>query len=858
MGYDFQAIETKWQKIWENQKSFEVETDPGKPKFYCLEMFPYPSGALHMGHVRNYSMGDMLARFLRKKGFNVLYPMGFDAFGMPAENAAIKYKTKPHEWTWNNIEYMTNQLKRMGYSYDWRRRVESCNPDYYRWNQWIFLQMYKKGLVYRKQAPVNWCEPCGTVLANEQVVNGACWRCETPVVKKNLEQWFIKITDYAQELLDNIDTQLTGWPERVRIMQRNWLGRSEGARLSFRVEELDYTIEAFTTRFDTVYGITFIALAPEHELIKAMIDKLSEKAEKKGSGDGGSSEAKQMSDFVARCAAQSAIERSDAGGEKLGLKTPFTGAHPVTGEPVPIWIANYILMDYGTGAIMGVPAHDQRDFDFCRKYGIPIIPVIQPEGETLDGATMEAAFEDDGLSCNSAQFNGLPTQKAIQAMIDWGEKEGLCKREVNFRLRDWLISRQRYWGTPIPFVHCPKCGLVPVPEDQLPVLLPEDVQVVDVGRSPLLDLPEWLETACPVCGGKARREAETMDTFFCSSWYFDRYCSPGFDKAPFNAKDTDYWMPVDQYIGGIEHACLHLIYARFFTMFLSDAGLLPCNVREPFTNLLTQGMVIKEGAKMSKSLGNVVDPTEIVDKYGADTVRLFILFASPPQNDLDWSEQGVEGAHRFLNRVWRFVEDNLEGLTHEPSSGDVYSESDPARVPMSALSDPVQRDFKRKIHNTIFSVTRDINEEKQFNTAIARLMELTNALYAFQPAEPVGYKLRREAVDVLLNCLSPFSPHIAEELWRMLGNKTLLAKTPWPVSEEDALVADVVTIVVQVNGKVRVKLSMPAGLDETQLKDIVMSDAQVKEKIAPQGIPKEIVKIIAVPDKLVNIVVKDL
>ena len=701
MGYDFQAIETKWQKIWEARKSCEVETEQDKAKFYCLYMFPYPSGALHMGHVRNYSMGEILARYLRKRGLNVLYPMGFDSFGMPAENAAIKYKTKPHDWTWQNIEYMTSQCKRMGYSYDWRRRVETCNPNYYRWNKWIFLQMYKKDLLYRKYAPVNWCETCGTVLANEQVVNGACWRCETPVGKKNLEQWFIKITDYAQELLDNIDSQLTGWPERVRIMQRNWIGRSEGARLSFKVDALDYTIEAFTTRFDTVYGITFIALAPEHELITAMIEKLPKE------------EAARMSDFVAKCAAQSSIERSDAGAEKLGFKTPFTGAHPVTGEPVPIWIANYILMDYGTGAIMGVPAHDQRDFDFCRKYGIPIIPVIQPaDGTALDGATMESAFEDDGVSCNSGQFNGLPTQEEIQKMIDWGEEKGYCGREVNFRLRDWLISRQRYWGTPIPFVHCPQCGVVPVPEDQLPVLLPEDVQVVDVGRSPLLDMPEWLETVCPVCGGKARREAETMDTFFCSSWYFDRYCSPGFDKGPFDAKDTDYWMPVDQYIGGIEHACLHLIYARFFTMFLSDIGLLPKGVREPFTNLLTQGMVIKDGAKMSKSLANVVEPTEIGEKYGADTVRLFILFASPPQNDLDWSEQGVEGAHRFLNRVWRFVEENLENLRRNSAE----------HVPMPKLSDPVQRDFKRKIHSTIFSVTRDIDEEKQFNTAIARLM----------------------------------------------------------------------------------------------------------------------------------------
>ena len=559
-----------------------------------------------------------------------------------------------------------------------------------------------------------------------------------------------------------------------------------------------------------------------------MIGKVSEK------------EAGEISDFVAKCAAQSAIERSAVGGEKLGFKTPFSGRHPVTGKPVPIWIANYILMDYGTGAIMGVPAHDQRDFEFCRKYGIEVIPVIQPEGGHLDGATMETAFEEDGISCNSGQFDGLPTQKAIQAMIDWGEKEGLCKREVNFRLRDWLISRQRYWGTPIPFVHCPKCGVVPVPEDQLPVLLPEDVAVVEVGRSPLRDMPEWLETTCPVCGGKAQREADTMDTFFCSSWYFDRFCSPKYDKAPFDSRDTDYWMAVDQYIGGIEHACLHLIYARFFTMFLADLGML--KVREPFTNLLTQGMVIKDGAKMSKSLGNVVDPTEIVNKYGADTVRLFILFAAPPQNDLDWSEQGVEGAHRFLSRVWRYVEDNLQSLKEHGTE----------RVSLGALTDQAQRDFKRKIHHTILSVTRDMDEEKQFNTAIARLMELTNALYTFHPTESVGYRLQREAVDVLLNCLSPFSPHIAEELWQMMGNEELLAGSCWPVPEEDALGADSVTIVVQVNGKVRLKLPMAAGLDEAALRENVMGDPQVREKIAG----KEVVKTIVVPDRLVNIVVK--
>ena len=828
MAYDFHAIEAKWQRVWQEKRCFEAETDPSRPKFYCLEMFPYPSGALHMGHIRNYSMGDMLARFLRKKGMNVLYPMGFDAFGMPAENAAIKYRTKPHDWTWNNIEHMTSQLKSMGYSYDWRRRVETCNPNYYRWNQWIFLQMYKKGLVYRKEAPVNWCGSCGTVLANEQVVDGGhCWRCHSSVTKKNLRQWFIKITDYAQELVDDIETQLGGWPERVRIMQRNWIGRSEGAQLTFHLPELDYTIEAFTTRFDTVFGITFIALAPEHELVRKMIERLPE------------DEARKLSDFVDRVGAQSAIERSDAGAEKLGCKTPFCGRHPVTGKPIPIWIANYVLTDYGTGAIMGVPAHDQRDFDFCRKYGIEVIPVIQPEGGHLDGATMTAAFEDDGIACNSGQFDGLPTARAIPTMIAWGEREGLCKREVNFRLRDWLISRQRYWGTPIPFVHCPHCGVVPVPEEQLPVLLPEDVEVKDVGRSPLLDMPEWLATTCPQCGAPATREADTMDTFFCSSWYFNRYCSPDDTKAPFERADVDYWMAVDQYIGGIEHACLHLIYARFFTKFLADIGLM--KDREPFINLLTQGMVIKDGAKMSKSLGNVVDPTEIVEKYGADTVRLFILFAAPPQNDLDWSERGVEGAHRFLGRVWRYVEEHLDVLR---STGDP--------IPMNRLQDPVLRDFKRRIHTTIEAVTRDIDREKQFNTAIARLMELTNALYSFAAEGAEADALRREAVNVLLNCLSPFSPHIAEELWEMLGNADPISVAPWPVAEADALAQDAVTVVVQINGKVRARLELPAGLDGAELEARVMADPTVRERL--DGRP--VVKTIVVPDKLVNIVVK--
>ena len=780
MPYDFNNVEKKWQDNWNNNKSFEAKTDNSKQKFFCLEMFPYPSGALHMGHIRNYSIGDVLARFHRKNNKNVIYTIGFDSFGMPAENAAIKYKTKPHDWTLKNIDYMTQQLKRMGYSYDWNREAITCLPEYYKWNQWFFLQMYKKGLVYQKEAPVNWCDTCGTVLANEQVENGCCWRCHNPVTKKNLKQWFIKITDYAQELLSDIDKKLDpGWPKRVRIMQTNWIGRSEGARLKFNVPDLNYDIEAFTTRFDTIYGVTFIALAPEHELVKIMRDKLNH------------DDAEKLNEFVKKVTSQSSIERSDAKADKLGFKTPFYGIHPITGKKIPIWIANYILIDYGTGAIMGVPSGDQRDFDFCRKYNIPVIPVIKPEdGEIFDGDKMTQAYEEYGIVCNSGEFDGLKTEDAIKIMIDWGEKNGYCKREINFKLRDWLISRQRYWGTPIPFVYCDDCGVVPVPEENLPVLLPEDVEVKEVGHSPLLDLPEFLNTTCPKCGKPAKREADTMDTFFCSSWYFDRYCSPHDDKNAFESSDVNYWMPVDQYIGGIEHACLHLIYARFFAKFLNDIGM--TNFREPFKNLLTQGMVIKDGAKMSKSLGNTVDPTEIVSKYGADTVRLFILFAAPPNNDLEWSERGVEGVNRFLGRVWRLVEDNLENLKAHNKI-----------IPVHEIKNDAEREFKRKIHDTIKNVTRDLIDEKQFNTAIARLMELTNAIYTFNFDDDVANNLKREAVDVLLNCLSPFCPHMTEELWQMLGHEEFLCVAAWPVADEKALVRDNAIIVVQINGKVR-------------------------------------------------------
>jgi len=826
MGYDFSTIEKKWQKRWESEGTFNVERDPDREKFYCLEMFPYPSGALHMGHLRNYSIGDMLARFLMMEGKQVLHTMGYDAFGLPAENAAIKYETHPHKWTWDNIEHMTDQLKRMGCSYDWRRRVETCNPNYYHWTQWLFLQFHRKGLAYRKTAPVNWCESCGTVLANEQVINdGHCWRCATPVVKKNLEQWFLRITDYAQELLDSLE-DLPGWPERVKLMQRNWIGRSEGVRLRFALYGNSVEIETFTTRIDTIFGVTFLALSPEHPAVSFIADRSPKKDE--------------IEEFVTSSMAQTEREQAAAGGEKRGIDTGLFAVNPVNGERVPVWIANYILMEYGTGAIMGVPAHDQRDFDFARKYSIPVIPVINPPtGEVLDGKTMDVAFEEDGIQCNSGKFDGMPSSEALPAMTQWFVSSGWGEREINFRLRDWLISRQRYWGAPIPIIYCDKCGAVPVPESDLPVELPLDIKM-RTGVNPLATAEEWKRVPCPKCGGPGIRETDTMDTFICSSWYFLRFASPWTGKAPFETDDTDYWMAVDQYIGGIEHACLHLIYARFFTKFLADCGML--KVREPFTNLLTQGMVIKDGAKMSKSRGNVVDPDEIITKWGADTARLFILFASPPEKDLDWSDQGVEGAHRFLQRVYRLVETNQEGL--RGASKEV--------LPMASISDKKARDLKRRIHYTIQRVTRDIEEEKQFNTAVARLMELSNDLGSFSPASGDEWALFREGVEVLLTLLTPIAPHICEEMWEMTEGEGLISERRWPQVDESALVLDNITVVFQVNGKVREQVDLPAGLDPREMEEAVLSHEAVARRL--QG--KEIIRVITVPDKLVNVVVK--
>ena len=831
MAYDFSMIEPKWQKKWEEHGCFNAETDDSKPKFYCLEMFPYPSGALHMGHLRNYSIGDLTARFLRMNGKNVMYPMGFDSFGMPAENAAIKMKIHPAKWTLQNIDHMIAQLKSMGCSYDWRRTVKTCLPDYYRWNQWFFLQMYKKGLAYRKHAPVNWCETCGTVLANEQVVgDGVCWRCDTPVIKRGLEQWFLRITDYAQELLDDLDS-LTGWPERVVTMQRNWIGRSEGVRFDIEIAETGLSLEAFTTRIDTIFGITFVAIAAEHPILQELAARMT--PEKRG----------EVMEFASHMSARSAIERTAMGGDKLGIDTGFQAVNPVNGKRVPIWIADYILMDYGTGAIMGVPAHDQRDFDFVRKYGLGVIPVVRKEGEPIpNGAEMPKATEADGVACNSGEFDGLPTPLAIEKMGLWFEEKGWGKRETQFRLRDWLISRQRYWGTPIPVIYCDKCGVVPVPEDQLPVELPLDAKIPESGGNALLGCPDWINTNCPTCGEPARRETDTMDTFICSSWYFLRYLSPSSEDLPFQRKDADYWMPVDLYIGGIEHACLHLIYARFFTKVVADLGLIPHDMREPFTGLLTQGMVIKDGAKMSKSIGNVVDPDEIIKKYGADTARLFILFAAPPDKSLDWSDKGVEGANRFLSRVYRLVDDKVEGIRNAPRE----------RVATSATATAGQRDLKRLIHSTIDRVTRDIRDERQLNTAVARMMELSNGLVAFKPANANDWAVYREGVEALLLCLSPFSPHLCEELWERIGNRTYLATEKWPEVDEAALAVDTVTIVLQINGKVREQFDMEPGLEKEELIRRVMAEPAAQNRL--EG--KEIVKSIAIPDKLVNVVIK--
>lgn len=820
------AIEAKWQKYWEENKTFKVEMDKDKPKSYVLEMFPYPSGNLHMGHVRNYSIGDVIARFRTMKGFNVLHPMGWDSFGMPAENAAIKHNIPPKKWTLENIANMTRQLKALGLSYDWDREVTTCKEDYYKWTQWFFELFYKRGLAVKKESAVNWCDTCNTVLANEQVIDGKCWRCDHEVVKKDLSQWFFKITDYADELLKDLDL-LPGWPERVKTMQHNWIGRSEGLEFSFAIPALNDTVAVYTTRPDTAYGVTFMALAAEHPLIKKICEN--------------NPKADEINAFCERVRNQSEIERTSSESEKEGVFTGVYCINPFTGRKVEIWVTNYVLYDYGTGAVMGVPTGDQRDWMFADKYGIEKIVTICPVGKELKLEEMTCAYEEkEGMLVNSGEFTGMEMHKAMSAIMDKAEAEGFGKRRVNYRLRDWLISRQRYWGAPIPIIYCPHCGEVLVPEDQLPVRLPEDVSFTAGAKSPLATSEEFVHCKCPKCGADAIRETDTMDTFLCSSWYYLRYTDAHNDKMPFDKELNNYWGPVDQYIGGIEHAILHLLYSRFFVKVLRDAGLVDYD--EPFSNLLTQGMVIKDGAKMSKSLGNVVSPEEILSKYGADTARLFILFAAPPERELEWSDQGVEGSFRFLNRIWRIVQAFEAVLAQKVTEYD-----------HSNLSE-ADKDLRRVLHSSIKKVTNDIETRFNFNTAISTMMELVNALYAYkEAAKELNAGLIYEAISDLIKMMSPFVPHITEELWRgAIDANSSVHEQSWPECDEEALKVDNVEIVLQVNGKVRGRLTVPAEATKEELEKIAMADANVQAHIGDATVRK----VICVPGRLVNIVAK--
>ncbi|MCK5505401.1 MAG: leucine--tRNA ligase, partial [Thermodesulfovibrionia bacterium] len=730
---------------WDEQKLFSVREDSGLPKFYCLEMFPYPSGRIHMGHVRNYVIGDVIARYKKMRGFNVLHPMGWDAFGMPAENAAIKHGLHPSRWTYDNIDYMKKQLKKTGLGYDWGRELTTCDPEYYKWDQWFFLKMYERGLVYKKASSVNWCPSCETVLANEQVIDGGCWRCDTIVVQKELEQWFFRITDYAEELLEDSD-KLHGWPEKVVTMQRNWIGRSEGVEVDFRIAGCDKVMRIFTTRQDTLYGATFMSIAKKHPLVTELVkdEKILREVE----------------------------SLSDDPEEKEGVFTGCYAVNPMTEGKIPIYVANFVLMEYGTGAIMAVPAHDQRDFEFAKKYGLPVKEVILQEDffeklklkesgllgiDVRSSGEMAEAFEDEGVLVDSEQFSHLPSKEAKGKIADYLEEKGIGEKVVNYKLRDWGVSRQRYWGTPIPIIYCSSCGTVPVPEDELPVVLPQDVLLAGKGVSPLSEVSDFIAAKCPECGGDAKRETDTMDTFVDSSWYFLRYCSPKTGDKPLDPEAVSYWMPVDQYIGGVEHAVLHLLYSRFFTKVIRDIGLI--RTSEPFDNLLTQGMVIKDGAKMSKSKGNVVDPDSLINKYGADTVRVFCMFAAPPERDLEWSDQGVEGASRFLNRLWAVVCKNLDILCAEGDKGSKYS---------SQLSVSASR-LMRKTHQTIKKVTGSIERDYHFNTAIAALMELMNETVAFNPLSDGDREVLRFGIRRMVLLISPFAPHIAEELWKEIG-----------------------------------------------------------------------------------------
>ena len=819
--YNFREIEKKWQKYWADNNTFKMEEKPDMEKYYVLEMFPYPSGKLHMGHVRNYSIGDVVARFKNMQGYNVLHPMGFDSFGLPAENAAIKHGVAPDIWTWDNIHEMEEQLSELGLSYDWDREVCTCHPDYYKWMQWIFIQFYKKGLAYKKENPVNWCPDCQTVLANEQVVDGVCERCGAPVGKKNLSQWYFKITDYAERLLKNLDT-LDGWPNKVKVMQKNWIGKSVGAEVDFAIKDDERKLKIFTTRVDTLFGVTYMVLAPEHPYVNSLVE--------------GTEYEQDVKEYIDRCQHMSDIERTSTSNEKTGVFIGKYAINPVNGKEVPIYISDYVLMGYGTGAIMAVPAHDERDFDFATKFGLDIIPVVDPGNPDIDVNNLKEAFVAEGTMINSGKFDGMNNREAIKKVIEGVEEEGIGKATVNYRLRDWLISRQRYWGTPIPMIHCEHCGWVPEKEENLPVLLPTDIEFTGKGESPIATSKTFVDTVCPVCGAPAKREIDTMDTFLDSSWYFLRYCDPKNENEVFDKEKVKYWMNVDQYIGGVEHAILHLMYARFFQMALYDLGLV--TDEEPFKNLLTQGMVNKDGKKMSKSLGNVVSPAEILEKYGADTARLFILFAAPPEKELDWSDAGVEGSFRFLNRVYRLVYETVQKYGFKTTDFEIRNDND--------------KQLNYMANYAVKKVSDDAGGRFQFNTAISTIMEFVNELYRYKELPDVNEGLINACIEKLVLILSPFTPHVCEEMWEYLGHTGSLYNVGWPAYDESALVKDSVEIVIQINGKVKEKMNIASGLGRDELQKTVMeSEAAVR---AVDG--RNVVKVIAIPDKLVNIVVK--
>ncbi|HEY6264558.1 MAG TPA: leucine--tRNA ligase [Candidatus Acidoferrum sp.] len=830
--YNPQEIEAKWQKRWAEARVFESEADPSKPKYYVLEMLPYPSGTMHMGHMRNYTIGDVVARVKRMRGFNVLHPMGWDAFGLPAENAAIKNNTHPRTWTNNNIAEFQRVLRRFGFSFDWRREISTCEPEYYRWNQWFFLRMLERGLAYRKKSRVNWCPKCCTVLANEQVINGGyCWRHEDTLVEsREIEQWFLKTTAYAEQLLDDLDQLEGGWPERVILMQRNWIGKSQGAKVKFAVADVAglEAIEVFTTRIDTIYGATAVILAPSHPLVSKLLEGSPSRAE---------AEPK-----LAKMR-QSSVKTEDlATMEKEGFLTGRYAVNPFSGERIPIWVGNFVLMEYGTGAIMAVPAHDERDFEFCRKYRLPIRLVIQPlDGEPLVAEKMLAAFDahEQGKLVSSGPFDGLSPEEAKAEMAAFAEQKGFGRAETIFRLKDWGISRQRYWGTPIPVVYCARDGMVPVPDKDLPVLLPPNPNLTGMGESPLATTPEFVDTTCPKCGGPARRETDTMDTFVDSSWYFYRYTDPHNDKAPFDSANAAYWFPIDQYIGGITHAILHLLYSRFWCKVMRDMGLISHN--EPAARLFTQGMVQKGGVAMSKSRGNVVGAEEMAQKYGADTGRLYTLFAAPPEKDLEWSEESIEGSWRFLNRVYRLVDRHAAAL-RGVNCGRIDAAATTAK----------EKTLLRKVHQTLRRVTQDFETRWHFNSAIALIMELTNEIYAHEPLEEgVRPEVRKVILELLTLMLAPMTPHIAEELWEMLGHPDEQWIVPWPAFDAELAREDEVEIVVQVSGRVRGKVTVAAGTGEEEIVKLAQGEPGITHHLAG----KRIVKRIFVPDRLLNLVV---